>query len=151
MHIHRRIEVDCRPEQLWRCLTDVALLKQWVSNLVDETPDDPKRNRLGALSTIQMREGTKVVAYRSVVTAWEPERRLAIRLSGGSFAKGMAMDVQYVLSRPNGIRTLLDYDATVSLKGLFFTLLGPIIFLASATNARKDLANLKTLADSFRG
>jgi carbon monoxide dehydrogenase subunit G len=151
MHIHRRIEVDCRPEQLWRCLTDAALLKQWVSNLVEETPDDPKRNGLGALSTIQMREGTKVVAYRSVVTAWDPERRLAIRLSGGSFAKGMAMDVLYALSQPTEVRTVLDYDVTVRLKGLFFTLLGPIIFLASASSTRKDLAKLKALADSFKG
>jgi carbon monoxide dehydrogenase subunit G len=150
MHIHRRIEVDCRPEQLWHCLIDAARLKQWVSHLVDEIPDEPARNGPGALSTIRMREGRKVVDYRSVVTAWEPERRLAIRLSGGSFAKGMEMDVVYVLSPADGATTVLDYDVTVPLKGLFFTLLGPIFLLAAVSNAKRDLAKLKILADSVR-
>jgi carbon monoxide dehydrogenase subunit G len=148
MHIHRRIDVDCRPEQLWRCLTDIALLKQWVSHLVDEIPDDPAYAGLGALSTIHMREGKKVVAYRSEVTAWQPQRRLAIRLRGGSFANGMAMDVVYVLKPEDGRGIVLDYDATVGLRGLFFTVLAPIIFLVSASNAANDLAKLKRLAQA---
>jgi carbon monoxide dehydrogenase subunit G len=150
MNMHRRIEIACAPAQLWRCFTDVAILKQWISQLVDETPDDPAQHGQGALSTLYMREGKKIVAYRSMVTAWQPERRLAIRLSGGSFGQGVEMDVLYELSREAGARTILNYDVNVPLKGVLFRLMAPILWLASASNAKRDLAKLVTLAESMK-
>ena len=54
MQFHRQIRVDCTPEALWRCLTEVELLKNWVSNLVDETPNDPTRTQgVGVKSTMK--------------------------------------------------------------------------------------------------
>jgi carbon monoxide dehydrogenase subunit G len=150
MHLHRNVDVDCHPEILWRCLTDVEILKHWISQFVDETLDDPRHTGLGASSTIRMREGKRVVAYRSLVTTWEPERRLGIRLSGGSFAQGMDMDVLYVLSSGGSDRAILDYDVSVPLKGFLFKLMGPIIKLAAARNAKKDLSRLALLAPSVK-
>jgi hypothetical protein len=149
MHIHRRIEIDCSPKILWKCLTDDELVKQWVSQLVDDIPDDRQRIGLGALSTLRLREGAKVVSYRSVVTEWEPERLLAIRLSGGSFAPGMEMDVRYEISQEHVTGTVLDMDVTVPLKGLLFKLLGPLVWLGSVSNAKKDLTKLKELASGM--
>jgi hypothetical protein len=149
MHIHRRLEIDCSPKTLWKCLTDDGLVKQWVSQLVDDIPDDPGRTGVGALSTLRLREGAKVVSYRSVVTAWESEHLLAIRLSGGSFAPGMEMDVRYEISQENVTGAVLDYDVTVPLQGLLFKLLGPFVWLASVANARKDLAKLKEVASGM--
>lgn len=148
MHFHERIEIDCTPAQLWRCLTEPALLQQWVSSLVDETPEDPARTTgAGAASTMRLREGKKIVVYRSVVTAWEPERRIAVRLSGGSFAPGMEMDVTYDIA-PHAGGTSLDYDVRVPMKGLFFKLMAPLFRLMAMTNANKDLSTLKELAPS---
>jgi hypothetical protein len=148
MHTHRRLLLDCPPNSVWRCLTEFELQKQWITQLVDETPDDPARVGAGAGSTIRMREGGKIVTYRSVVTAWEPERRLAIRLSGGSFAPGMEMDIVYALSQGEG-GTILDYDAQVPLKGIMFKLMAPIIWLVAASTAKKDLAKLRALAPTI--
>ena len=146
MQLHRRISIDCTQAVLWRCLTDLSLQKQWISQLVDETPDDPAHNGLGATSTIRIREGNGIVSYRCVVTAWEPRNRLAIQLSGGSFAEGMEMEVEYLLAPGDEGGTLLDYDVRVPLTGLVFKLLAPIIWLVSVNNARRDLSKLAALA-----
>ena len=150
MHIHRRVSLDCSPKAVWRCLTEFDLQQQWIAQLVDETPDEPGPVGVGVGSTMRLREGGKIVAYRCIVTGWEPERRLAIRLSGGSFAAGMEMDVAYELAQ-DGTSTILDYDVKVPLKGFFFTLMAPLIWLAAAGNAKKDLAKLKALAPTVGG
>jgi hypothetical protein len=150
MHLHRRILLDSTPSAVWRCLTQFELQRQWITQLVEETPDNPGRVGLGAGSTVKMREGGKIVTYRSAVTAWEPERRLAIRLSGGSFSPGMEMDVAYDLSLGE-TGTFLDYDVQVPLKGFVFKLMAPIIWLAAASNAKKDLAKLRGLAPTIKG
>jgi hypothetical protein len=93
-----------------------------------------------------MREGSRVVTYRSIVTEWEPKQKLAIRLSGGSLGEGMEMDVIYELNQEDLTGVVLDYDATVPLKGFFFKLLAPIIWLGMAGSSKQDLAKLKALA-----
>jgi hypothetical protein len=148
MTVYRHVSVAGTPAQLWRCLTEIELLKQWIATLVDEALDDPNHTGLGALSTIQLREGTGVVSYRSLVTAWEPHQRLGIRLSGGSFADGMVMDVTYRLSPSAGVRTGLTYDVCVALEGKF-RVMGPLIWMVSASNARRDLAKLQALAPTL--
>lgn len=149
MHVHRTMTVQCKTAAFWRCLTDVTLLKQWISTLVDETIDDPSKTGLGALSTIHIREGKKIVAYRSLVTVWEPEHRLAIRMSGGSFPLGMEMDITYELSSAEGSETRLDYNVRAQLQGVMFKLMGPIMCLVGAGNAKRDLAKLEALASSM--
>ena len=136
------------PLAVWRCLTEFKLQQKWITQLVEETPDDPEQVGLGAGSTVRMREGSKIVTYRSVVTAWEPGRRLAIRLSGGSFPPGMEMDVTYGLSQGE-TGTHLDYDVQVPLKGVFFKLMAPFIWVVAARNAKKDLAKLQGLAPTI--
>jgi carbon monoxide dehydrogenase subunit G len=150
MHIHRRMQIACTPAQLWRCLTEPELLKRWVTDLVDETPEDPSRTTgVGAVSTMQLREGKRIVAYRSVVTAWEPLRRVAIRFSGGSFGPGMEMDVAYGIAPEDNGGTVLDYDVHVPMKGFFFKLLSPLFQLMAASKTNKDLSALKALAPTI--
>ena len=149
MQIHRLVEFECTPKTLWRCLTEDALMKQWIPQLVDKTPDDPQQTGLGAQSTLRMRQGDKIVSYRNVVTAWEPERLLAIRLSGGALSPGTEVDVRYEISQDNVLGCVLDYDVTVPMRGLIFKLLSPLISLASSAQAKKVLAKLKTLADGM--
>lgn len=146
MRTHRQVSIACPPAALWRCLTEFELQKRWLTDLVDETPEDPaKTSGVGAASRMRIREGSKVNTYRSVVTAWEPNRRLAVRLTEGSFAPGMAMDVTYTITAAPG-GCLLDFDVEVPLKGILFKLMAPLIWIMSAANARRDLGKLATLA-----
>jgi carbon monoxide dehydrogenase subunit G len=92
-----------------------------------------------------LREGGKVTAYRDVVTRWEPEKALAIRLSGGSFAAGMHMDVTYVITERAGA-CVLDYDVACELKGLVCKLMAPLIWVGSRVNAKKSLDALSAIA-----
>ncbi len=148
MHVQRRHLIRATPRALWRCLTELDLQKKWISQLVDETPDGGPHTGVGARSTMRMKEGNKTVSYACVVTAWEPERRLAIRLTEGSFAPGMAMDVVYGLSAADG-GTWLDYDVRVPMVGLKFKLLMPLIWLVSLGNVKKDMAKLAALAPAM--
>jgi carbon monoxide dehydrogenase subunit G len=149
MHIHRQLAIACPPRSVWRCLTEFELQKEWITQLVDETPDQPNAPvGIGSASNMRLREGGKTVTYRCVVTKWQPERKLGICLSGGSFAAGMNMHVVYDL-KPTELGTTLDYDVQVPLKGLFFKLMAPLIWIAAASNAKKDLTKLKSLAPTI--
>ena len=141
MHIHKQVTIACPPAKLWRCLTEPAIQKQWLVDVIDDIPDDPAKRGAGAFSTMRIREGGKVQVYRSLVTAWEPERKLAIQLTGGSFAAGMAMDVTYAIASDDA-GSVLDYDVIVPLQGFAFKLMAPLIWVVSQSNARKALDKL---------
>lgn len=145
MRFATTMTVPCTPAKLWGLLTEPALIKTWLEDLVDDTPDDPSRTSgVGVHSTMRLREGRKIQTYRSVTTAWEPQRRVAIQLTGGSFAQGMAMDVDYRIT-PEGAGSRLDYEVTVPLKG-FFILIAPLIWIGSRANAGKALSKLAEVA-----
>lgn len=144
MHVHKQVAIDATPAKLWPLLTEPEKLKTWIDNLVDDTPDGPQTTGVGARSTMKIREGKKIVSYQSVVTAWEPERRVAIRLSGGTFAKGMAMDVDYLVT-PTATGSLLDYDVKVTLAG-WCVVLAPLIWIVSRFNATSALDKLSAAA-----
>jgi uncharacterized protein YndB with AHSA1/START domain len=149
MHLHRRVRIECAPEPLWRCLTEPELLQRWVSQMVDETPDDPNRaSGVGATSTLRLNEGGKIVSYKCVVTEWEPKRRLAVRLSGGSFPQDMHVDVVYQLSQEEMNATLLDYDVEMPIGG-WLKLLTPLIRVLAGFTVKRDLSRLETLALSL--
>lgn len=145
MRFATTMTVPCTPAKLWTLLTDPVLIKTWLEDLVDDTPDDPSRTSgVGVRSTMRIREGRKVQTYQSVTTAWVPERHVAIRLTGGSFANGMAMDVDYRIA-PEGTGSRLDYVVDVPLKGIF-VLMAPLIWIGSRSNASKALAKLAEVA-----
>ena len=139
------MRIDATPAVLWRCLTEPDLLKEWVPGYVDETPEDPARTRgVGVASTMRLREGSRISTYRCVVMRWEPERAVAIRLTGGAFAKDMHMDVDYEITPlERGCR--VDYRVQCAMKGLYI-LLAPVIWLVSRGNATKALTTLARVA-----
>jgi carbon monoxide dehydrogenase subunit G len=145
MRVQKTIQIACTPDQLWPYLTEPALIPRWIEDLVDDTPDDPaKTTGVGVASTMRMREGGKISAYRSVMTAWDAPRHLALRLTGGSFAEGMAMDIDYRVT-PEGAGCRLDQVVVIPLKGVF-VLMAPLIWLGSRANARKTLGKLAEIA-----
>lgn len=149
MRVRREIVIGAPPARVWRCLTEPSMLSKWISGFVDETVETPGAPGVGTASKLRLKEGRKVVSYRSVLTAWEPGERLAIRLTGGSFTAGMVMDVDYAIAA-EGEGTRLAYDAGVPLKGPFL-LFAPIVHLAAGANTKRDLAKLKALAESGDG
>lgn len=137
--------MPCTPEKLWPLLTEPERIKTWLEDLVDDVPDDPSRTGgVGVRSTMRLREGKKVQTYRCVTTAWEPRRRVAIQLTGGSFAEGMAMDVDYRIA-PEGTGSRLDYAVNVPLKG-FFVVIAPLIWIGARANGAKALRKLAEVA-----
>ena len=147
MHVHRRVEIACTAQALWRCLADPGIVKQWVPGVVEIVPEPGPGpgEGLDAASTMRIREGGKIASYRSVVTRWEPDRAIGIRMSGGSFAPGMHMDVTYEIAERTGA-CVLDYDVTCELKGVLYKLMAPLIWAVSRASAKKSLDNLSAIA-----
>jgi carbon monoxide dehydrogenase subunit G len=145
MRLEKTIPIACTPARLWTCLTDPETIKRWLDDLVDETPEDPaKTTGVGAVSTMRIREGGKIQSYRSVITAWEPDRRVALQMTGGSFGQGMAMDIDYRIT-PEAQGCRLDYAVEIPLKGMFI-LMAPMLWLFSRMNAHKALGKLAKVA-----
>jgi carbon monoxide dehydrogenase subunit G len=116
MRVRKSVSVAATPETCWQVLTSPEHLKQWLPEVLDFIPDDPaKPDGVGATFTMKIQEGKRVVEYRETITAWEPGRALAVRISGGSFGKGMAMDVDYRLV-PESNGTRLDYEEEMELQ-----------------------------------
>jgi carbon monoxide dehydrogenase subunit G len=145
MHVHRQVEIACRPEALWKCLVDPQMLKQWIPGLVEIVPEPGPTEGVGAASTMRLREGGKVAAYRDVVTRWEPGTAIATRLTGGALAPGMHMDATYVITARAGA-CVLDYDVTCELKGIVYRLMAPLVWAMARANAKKSLDNLSAIA-----
>ncbi|QJR09787.1 hypothetical protein DSM104443_00837 [Usitatibacter rugosus] len=145
MRVQKSISVAATPDTCWKVLTLREHQKRWLPEVVDHIPDDPaKQDGVGATSTLKIQEGKRVVDYRETITAWEPGRVLAIRLSGGSLGK-MTMDVTYrFVPEANGTR--LDYEADMEMKGLFI-LLAPLFKIISGSKVGGTLARFAQAAE----
>lgn len=147
--VERKVVIDCSPHILWKCLTELELLKKWITELEDEVAADSKETGVGVRSTMVMREGSKLVSYETVITHWAPDRRLAVSLQGGSFPANASMLLDYQLEPVHSGATKLVYAATLPLLGSFRLLL-PLIYIASSVNLSRDLKKLSLLAGSLQ-
>lgn len=145
MRVRKGIHVAATPEHCWQVLTQRDYQKRWLPEVVDHIPDDPARPEgVGAISTLKIQEGKRIVDYRETITAWEPGRVLAIRLAGGSLGN-MSMDVSYTFTPESG-GTRLDYEAAMEMKGLFI-LLAPLFKLISGSKVRGTLERFAKAAE----
>ncbi|APV48276.1 hypothetical protein BWI17_00425 [Betaproteobacteria bacterium GR16-43] len=145
MRVRKSVSVAATPDTCWKVLTSREHLKSWVPEVLDTIPDDPARPEgLGATSTMKIQEGKRVVEYRETITAWEPGRALAVRLTGGSFGKDMAMDVDYRLV-PESNGTRLDYAEEMELKGMFI-LMAPLFWIISGAKVGGTLSRFAKAA-----
>jgi len=148
MRVQKSVTVAATPDLCWQVLTTREHQKRWLPEVVDHIPDDPARkDGVGATSTLKIQEGKRIVDYRETITAWEPGRVLAIRLSGGSLGS-MSMDVTYRFV-PEAKGTRLDYEAQMETKGLFI-LLAPLFKLISGAKVGGTLARFSEAANAAR-
>ena len=150
MHIRRNVLIDCKPKALWRCITEPELIQQWITDLVEEIPDDDTKTGLGAQSTVRIREGGRIVSYRCIVIEWSSEFRVGVRLSGGSLGPGDVIDVTYEIARGEDTGTMLHYDLNFPIRRLFLVLLAPFIWFGIQGNLKRDFALLAELAKSIK-
>ncbi|MDJ0513240.1 MAG: SRPBCC family protein [Methyloceanibacter sp.] len=129
---------------VWSFLDDDAKLPLWMPEVVDVSYQDGK-NRDDPVGTVfrqTLKEGGREKTYDGLVTAYESERLLGVRLTDGQFG----VDVRYVLS-PTAQGTRLDYTAELALQSLLARILGFLFKPLTMSILRRHMANLKRVAE----
>ena len=129
---------------VWSFLNDDSKLPDWMPEVVDITyPDGQDRDEpVGTRFRQTLKEGGRTKTYEGLVTAYEPERLLGVRLTDGGFG----VDVRYELS-PTEQGTRLDYAAELALKTRLAKVLGFLFKPLTVGILKRHMANLKRVSE----
>ena len=126
------------PAEVWANLTDFENASRWMPGVGDFTPVEDKPLETGAVLTFTARGK----ARESRITAYEPDRRLALTSTQG----GVTATYEYTLS-PAGNGTDIKLNAVCEASGLW-KLMHPLIVLAMKKTDSPQLKNLKTMIEA---
>lgn len=143
MRHERTVEINAQTERVFDLIDDPEKAKLWMDGLQETVITESTPNRVGSKFRQKIREGGRAVEYSGEVTAYEPQRRLAVRIAG----KGFGVDVDYRLT-PIDAGTRLDFTCDVTMTNWFTRLMGK---LAAGMNRRimdKQMAKLKAIAET---
>jgi uncharacterized protein YndB with AHSA1/START domain len=138
------VDIDAPLDVVWTILDDERNLPRWVPEVVETTfPDGHDRaNPVGVRFRQKIREAGRVKEYGGVVTAYEPRKRLGIRMQDASFD----MNLLYTLAQ-EGSGTRLVYELEVVLKSLFARIMGLLARPLTKRIVGRQLAALKRIAE----
>ncbi len=145
MRIERSLEILCSPLVLWNFIDDPEKMKLWMKGLQEIVPDQEGPTQVGHTFQMKIKEGRRVAVYREEVLAYDPPRRVKVRMSGGSLPAGMHIDADYNLVNQGG-STRLDYVCTGHASGAA-KLLAVIFRPITALQLRGFFKRLKKLAE----
>ena len=140
------IDIGAPPERVFYWMDDPDRVLLWVPNLEENEDLDVTEDKIGSTFRQVYVEHGRRMEMRGVVTAYEPNRRLACDIDG----EGFELSVDYRLEKQGGL-TRLEQIATVRFKGVW-RLIGPIMsfFMRKSSHAQleESFNKLKQLAES---
>ena len=143
MNFDHKVIIETTAEELWPLLTVPEKIRHWNPDIVSNKQLASGPPCVGAKSTFQIREGSRLVDYECEVLEYEPKQRVQIRLSGGSLGQSPAIITYTITSRANHVE--LMYSRRWKPVSLMLRIIAPAIL--GRRNARTALARLKSLAD----
>jgi hypothetical protein len=141
----KSIEFRCSPARLWPYLIETEKMKVWMKELVDIKPTNQRPMGTGATYEMIVKEGGKEVAYLQEVFRFVDGREIAMRFSGGSFPKGLHIDIVYKLTNEGG-STRFDYECAADLEG-WQRLLSPVLFFFNVLQMRTMFKRLRKVLE----
>lgn len=144
----RVLEIGRPPARVFPWIEDPERQKRWMKGLEANEVVGGGPTRVGARTRMLIKEGGRRAEYDGEVTAYEPPRRLAIRMWGGALPKGMELHVDYRLHDLGGGRTRLEYEGWCDVHGFFMRLFAPLMKLFGGLQLRSFLKRLKLLAEA---
>jgi hypothetical protein len=149
MHVEFRAEFRCTPWQLWPFLDEAEKQKLWMTTLLDLTPTSRRPRAVGTTFDMRVRESRRIAHYEGRINAYDPPRHLGVSFWGGTFSKGVVMQVDYRLA-DLGPRTRLEYYAEIDTEQLPrpIKLAIPIARVFTFFQLRYFMRNLKRLAEA---
>ena len=145
--ITRRVEIAAPVATVWRHLDDDQKIKAWMPEVVDiRYPQG--RNAAAPVGTkfVQsIKEGGRIKDYDGVVTAYDRERLLGIRLGDN---KHFHVDVTYRLEAQGAGNTALHYECRTTTHSWLARLMLPIGRSLMKRTLDRYLSRLKQLCES---
>ena len=145
MNIERTIHIERSPADLWPWLTETERVQRWNPGIVSDEPTTPGPTGVGTRTKMKLREGSEIVDYDTELTAYEPDRLVALEMRGGKLGAS-PMHVRYTVSSLNG-GSELRYRATWRPREMTLRLMSPLIAIVACRQCRRSLAGLKELAE----
>lgn len=133
------------PAKLWPLLVEPENIRRWNPDVVSEEALTPGPPGVGSRSSVQIREGSRVVGYVSEVLTFEPEKLLVIQLTGGSLGAG-PMVVSYSITPAEGYVTLRVQGQWQPV-GLMLRLLAPLFGILGRRNSKAAMQRLQKIAE----
>ena len=145
MNIERTILIERSPADLWPWLIETERVQRWNPSIISDEPTTPGPAGVGTRTRMKLREGSRVTEYTTELTAYEPDRRVALEMRGGNLG-ARPMVVRYALSPLSG-GTELRYQARWRPREVVLRLMSPLIGIVARKQCRRSLARLKELAE----
>ena len=144
MAITFQVDIEATLEQVWALLDDETQLPLWMPEIVETVyPEDRDRDApVGTTFRQKIKEGGRVKDYDGEITAYDPPRKLGIRLGDGQFS----VDIAYALS-PIGTGTRLDYSAELAVETLLARIMGVLFRPLTMRILNRHMVNLKRVAE----
>ena len=89
----------------------------------------------------------RVSEYDGEITAYEPPRRMEIKMTGGCFKAGTEVYADYRLVPEGVARTRVDYECRFVTDKVFVKLMGFLFRWCGKLQAKKLFANLRRLVE----
>lgn len=141
-------EFAAPPSTIWPWLVEPERIRQWMDGVVDDRPTSEGPLGVGSTFEMDIKEGRRISTYQGEIKAYEPPRRLGLRMAGGCGRTPMTMDVEYRLQDLGNGRTRIDYEcALVSPRGFFMRLMAPLFRLLGRAMVKKFFRNLARLLE----
>lgn len=141
MKINKSIIINCKPQELWRWLTEFEKLRKWNKSIVEQQYISSGEVGPGYLTKVLIEEGKKRVWYENEILEYQPNKLLTISLKGGSLGKA-PMVIEYEVKEQDS-QLELSYKSTWKPVGLLLMLLHPLIKKMSNKNVDNALLTLK--------
>jgi carbon monoxide dehydrogenase subunit G len=142
------ISIVSSPEHVWSLLSEPEQQKKWMTGLVENKSLDEGPTKPGSRIEFVIKEGNRQNTYSGVITQYSPVRELGLKFWGGMIKQECPIGVHYQLTPDNG-GTLLNYSCELDTSNLniFLRLLSPLLKVFNSMMARKQMNNLKKLAE----
>jgi uncharacterized protein YndB with AHSA1/START domain len=135
--------VPAEPAEVFRYLTEPALLPRWIEGLRESRPQGDGVMRVGARSIEVVEARGKPVEMVSEVTAWEMDRSLSVRMTYPGDVGGA--DLTYALT-PTGHGTDVRLGFTPRYRGVARL----VVRFMKASTLRRLQGDLDRLVDVVR-
>lgn len=145
MEVEKSIEISAQPENIWPFLVEPDRVLQWYRTFQKFEYPTERREGAGTPIYIEEKAAGPLMKLNFVVTEWEPNRKVAIKMDSGSGVKGYEQRWS-IEPMPSGSKFTL-WEKVQLPYGFIGKILESVARPMSASTVEQIIARLKDLVE----